>query len=107
MFSQLLHAIFEVALTSEIIPGAAFNVETLDTDSLKRGNAICTWMPRVDHPSIPLEQVDALASQFLCGVLLAVSVGAFKVSGEWNQLLPDYKFTQLEEFLSQYWKDKA
>ena len=29
-----------------------------------------------------------------------------KVSGEWNELLPDYKFTSVEDFLVAAWQGK-
>jgi hypothetical protein len=28
------------------------------------------------------------------------------VSDQWNRLLPDYKFTDAEEFLEKYWTGK-
>jgi len=30
-----------------------------------------------------------------------------KVTDEWNQLLPDYQFTQASEFLVEFWRDKS
>jgi len=40
----------------------------------------------------------------LGGVLLGFSEGAFDVSDEWNKLLPEYKFTGAEEFLTDAWR---
>jgi hypothetical protein len=40
-------------------------------------------------------------------MLLGISAGALNVTDEWNQLLPDYKFTQAEEFLGEAWKSKG
>lgn len=42
----------------------------------------------------------------VAGLLLAISAGAYNCSDEWNRLLPDYKFTQPEEFLSEAWRGK-
>lgn len=36
-------------------------------------------------------------------LLLGYKDGAFQVSDEWNKLLPDFKFTQPEEFLTKAW----
>lgn len=40
------------------------------------------------------------------GLLLSFSAGAWNVTDEWNQLLPDYKFTQADEFLAEAWNGK-
>ena len=40
------------------------------------------------------------------GVLLAVSADNYNCSAEWNKLLPDYAFTQPEDFLSKAWRGK-
>ena len=65
-----------------------------------------TWLPKVDHPAIPVEQRNALAAGFLSGVLLGMSAGAFSVSDEWNRLLPDYEITRAENFLADAWREK-
>lgn len=40
----------------------------------------------------------------MVGMLLSSVKGAWDVSDEMNRLLPDFKFTQLEEFLSKAWE---
>lgn len=62
-----------------------------------------SWFPEVTHPAIPVDQRDALATTLLSGVLLAQSAGDFKVSEEWNKLLPDYEFEKVEDFLHDTW----
>ncbi len=42
----------------------------------------------------------------LIGMLLSSAKGAWDVSDEFNRLLPDYKFTQAEDFLTQVWEGK-
>jgi len=42
----------------------------------------------------------------LIGTLLSCAKGAWDVSDALNQLLPNYKFTQIEEFLSEVWEGK-
>ena len=42
----------------------------------------------------------------LVGTLLSSAKGAWDVSDAWNQLLPDYKFTQMEDFLIKVWEEK-
>lgn len=40
------------------------------------------------------------------GILLAIGAGGYDTSDSWNKLLPDYKFTDPEEFLTKAWADK-
>ncbi|KAM6520437.1 hypothetical protein FSOLCH5_005229 [Fusarium solani] len=87
------------------IRGAPFKVEKLNTEDLKAGVIKSSWMPIVTHPDVPPESREALAGSLLAGILLGgFHAGNFLVSDEWNKLLPDYKFTQPEEFLTEAWK---
>jgi hypothetical protein len=49
---------------------------------------------------------EAISKHILSGSLLAISRGAWDVSDEWNQLLPEVKFTGIEEFLRPRWIGK-
>jgi hypothetical protein len=40
----------------------------------------------------------------LIGTLLSSAKGAWDVSDAFNQLLPDYKFTKIDEFLARVWE---
>lgn len=60
----------------------------------------------LDHPSIPIEQLTAFTRIVVAGMLLAMHTGAYHCSDEWNRLLPEYKFTQAEEFLEKEWRGK-
>jgi hypothetical protein len=95
-----------VALISDKL-GEPFHIEPLKADDLKSGVAKCSWLPIVDHPGIPRAQAEALAPTFVAGVLLGISAGVLTVTDEWNQLLPDYQFTQATEFLTEFWRDKS
>ena len=86
--------------------GAPFQIEKLKVDELKSGEWTSSWLPKVDHPSLLPEQVSSLSKSIVAGLLLAMNSKAFQCSDEWNQLLPDYKFTQPEEFLSGFWRGK-
>ncbi|KAI1641867.1 NAD(P)-binding protein [Daldinia loculata] len=52
------------------------------------------------------EQVGAFLQAVPTRVLTAITRGAYDVTDEWNKLLPDYKFTQLEDFLKSVWGGK-
>jgi hypothetical protein len=87
--------------------GPPFDLEKVDAQDFETGAWTASWTPRVDHPAIPPELVnDALSKMVVSGILSGISAGCFKVSGEWNQLLHDYKFTQAEDFLSKAWAGK-
>lgn len=63
-------------------------------------------MPVLDHPSIPPEQVEMFSGIILTGLWRAIVAGDYVCPDEWNRLLPTYKFTQPEEFLSEAWRGK-
>jgi hypothetical protein len=42
----------------------------------------------------------------LISTLLSSAKGAWDVSNAFNQLLPDYKFTQIDDFLARVWEGK-
>ena len=87
-------------------PGGPFEIEKVKANEFKSGAWKTSWVPKLDHPSIPSEQVDMFSRIIVAGVLLAISAKAYDCSDEWNRLLPDYKFTQPEEFLSKAWRGK-
>ena len=87
-------------------PGAPFTIETLKANELESGAWKAPWVPTLDHPSIPPSQVATFSRIIVAGLLLATSAQAYSCSDEWNRLLPDYKFTQPEEFLSAAWRGK-
>ncbi|KAJ9130776.1 2-hydroxyisoflavone reductase [Pleurostoma richardsiae] len=64
-------------------------------------------MPPIQHPSIPEDQREAWHTPGWIGILTAVAKGAWAVTDEWNKLLPDYKFTGIEEFVKQTWGGKS
>jgi hypothetical protein len=65
-----------------------------------------SWMPQIDLPGIPPEQVESATQSLLISIHLGVSAGVLHVSDEWNRLLPDFRFTSAEEFLTKVWRDK-
>ncbi|CRG91333.1 hypothetical protein PISL3812_08381 [Talaromyces islandicus] len=95
-----------IALGEKIRGGTSFATEKVKAQDLESGTWTTSWQPQLDHPSIPAEQADIFSRIILAGVLLALSADAYTVSDEWNKLLPDYKFTQAEDFLTQAWHAK-
>lgn len=52
------------------------------------------------------EQAEAMTKSVLVGMLLSSAKGAWEISDEWNQLLPDFEFTKMQDFLSEAWQGK-
>jgi hypothetical protein len=73
---------------------------------VRAGNIHSSWAPKITHPSIPPEQVEAFSKIFATGLLLSGIRKSWVVSDEWNKLFPDYKFADFEEFLSEPWAGK-
>ncbi|KAH6680007.1 hypothetical protein F5X68DRAFT_244988 [Plectosphaerella plurivora] len=83
-----------------------FSIEAVQRDDLEAGVVKTTWLPKADHPAIPSEQVEKLSGFMVAGMLLGMAAGALDVSSEWNDLLPNYKFTRVEDFLTAAWHGK-
>ena len=86
--------------------GGRFAVERISTKGLEDSTWSSSWLPKVDHPSIPMEHVESASKMMIAGILLAMKENAFVTSKEWNTLLPDYEFTGAETFLRKMWAGK-
>ncbi|KAJ6000669.1 NAD(P)-binding protein [Penicillium waksmanii] len=95
-----------IALGEKVRGGAKFQVERVKAQDLQNGTWSTSWVPRIDHPSIPREQIDAMSRIVCAGILLATHDGAYSVSDEWNRLLPSFQPTPIEKFLAESWHDK-
>jgi hypothetical protein len=83
--------------------GKPFKVEKLKSEDLEANIIKASYLPMPDHPSIPVEVRKGYAATIIKGILLGFKDGAMQVSDEWNKLLPDFEFTQPEEFLTKAW----
>ncbi|KAI1472630.1 NAD(P)-binding protein [Daldinia caldariorum] len=81
-----VHLLKEQDLEAEIRNAGAFSVPDL----------------RIATP----EQAGAFMHAVPARLLIAIHRGAYDITDEWNKLLPDYKFTQLEDFLKSAWGGK-
>ncbi|OHF03033.1 NmrA-like family protein [Colletotrichum orchidophilum] len=89
----------------EKIRGGPFDVTKLKADDLQAGVVKAPWLPKFEHPSMPPETVGAIAPSLVSGMLLGFVAGNMVCSDEWNRLLPGFKFTQPEEFLTAAWAE--
>ncbi|KAE9373150.1 hypothetical protein N431DRAFT_482267 [Stipitochalara longipes BDJ] len=102
---------------SEEVRGKPFAVDRLPKADIEAGELKTTWIPDFSRPKRSLEDIalvpataglsaDTLSRMVITGSLLAIARGAWDVSDEWNQLLPQLKLTGIEEFLRKIWEGK-
>ncbi|KAF4978567.1 hypothetical protein FDECE_18196 [Fusarium decemcellulare] len=96
----------EILALGERIRGRPFNIRWVKKADVEAGTADLTPMWEEVHPTIaalPKEQREETAKVIPKGLLTMVGISAWETSEEWNKLLPDYKFTTIEEFVQQVW----
>lgn len=75
-------------------------------EDLEAGNLKTSWTLETSHSSVAEDQAADFMKSTLIGTLLSGAKGAWAVSDEFNRILPDYKFTQIEDFLAKVWEGK-
>lgn len=80
-------------------------VELADMADLRQG-ILNIEMPPITHASIPEDMRKAFYVPAWTGSLQSFTSGAWTVTDEWNQLLPDYKFISMEELVREAFKDE-
>ncbi|KAI6754086.1 hypothetical protein HG530_013262 [Fusarium avenaceum] len=93
----------QLVALGEKIRGKPFKVENLKSEDLEANIIKASYLPMPEHPSIPVEVRRGYATTIIKGILLGFKDGAMQISDEWNKLLPDFEFTQPEEFLTKAW----
>lgn len=76
---------------------------------MEAGNLKTSWTLGKRHPSFTNEEAESLATMLksvLLGTVLSAANGAWDVSDAWNRLVPNYKFTTVEDFLTGVWEGK-
>jgi hypothetical protein len=75
-------------------------------EDLEKGDLKSSWSLETSHSSVSREDAASMLKAVLIGTLKSSAKGAWDVPGNFNQLLPDYKFTQIEDFLAKVWEGK-
>ncbi|CAJ2504906.1 Uu.00g123000.m01.CDS01 [Anthostomella pinea] len=90
--------------------GKPFTIEWLKKEDVKteppNPKADTGGAVEIDLRSMTPEQAQAFVKMATRGILVAVGRGAYDVTDDWNRILPDYKFTQVEDFLKKVWGGK-
>ncbi|KAK3390029.1 hypothetical protein B0H63DRAFT_428580 [Podospora didyma] len=90
----------------EKIKGKPWDVEVVKVEDLEAGELKTSWLPHFSQPYLTPEEALAFSKGLVIKILLGNIKAAWVVSDEWNQLLPHFKPTQLEEFLVEHWTGK-
>ena len=88
------------------ITGHPFTIDKVKLEDLENGNLTASWTLEASHPTVTGDQVDKMVKTVLIGTLIGSAKGAWNVSDEVNKLLPDFRFTQIEDFLAKIWHGK-
>jgi hypothetical protein len=90
-----------------MIGGKPWDITCLPEDDVRAGDFHGSWVPQFyKEQGLSPEQKEHFSKVILRGVLLSGLCKSWVVSDQWNRLLPDYKFTDAEEFLEKYWTGK-
>ncbi|KAI1806375.1 NAD(P)-binding protein [Daldinia bambusicola] len=92
---------------AEQVRGSPFEVDTVKLEDLEAGNLTAPWKLETRHPSVSDEEAAGMLKSVLVGILLSSVKDAWNISDEWNQLLPNYRFTDMRQFLSEVWQKKT
>lgn len=99
--------LIEIQMTDGIIIGGKpFKIDVLKEEDIRAGEIKASWEPQFVDPNMPAEQIAAFSKIIVRGCLLSGLCKSWVVSDEWNKLLPDYKFDNVEEFLIKSWEGK-
>ncbi|KAF4628829.1 hypothetical protein G7Y89_g9329 [Cudoniella acicularis] len=83
--------------------GKPWDITTLKEDDVRLGKVDSPWVPKFNDPALTPEQNEQFSKIIVRGSLLSGVSKSWVVSDEWNRLLPDYKFADVEEFLVKHW----
>lgn len=94
-------------LTDSFAGGAPWPITTLKESDIRAGEIKSSWIPTMRANGLKPEQIEFFSKMVLTGFLLCGKHESWKVSDEWNRLLPDLKFETLEEFLERTWGGRS
>ena len=97
----------QVLAIGERVRGRRFAIDTVKIEDLEAGELKASWTLEARHASVAEDQAADMMKSVLIGTLLSGAKGAWNVSDEFNQMLPDYQFTKIEKFLAEVWEEKS
>ncbi|TVY21625.1 Oxidoreductase swnN [Lachnellula arida] len=88
------------------ITGHPFTIDKVRLEDLENGILTASWTLEASHPTVAGDQIEKMLKTVLIGTLIGSAKGAWDVSDEVNKLLPDFRFTQIDDFLTEVWQGK-
>jgi hypothetical protein len=89
-------------MLADIVSGP-FKIEEISREALESRNVTTSWYPVVEHHGVPEEMREQISKGVLVEYVAGLQRGVWTVSDEWNKLLPEFKFTSAESYLSSIW----
>lgn len=83
-----------------------FVVDRLSMEDLEAGELKSSWYPLIDHKSLSDDIRHQVSKGATIEFVRTSAMGTWRVSDEWNKLLPAYRFTTAEEYLTKVWEGK-
>ncbi|KAF9693836.1 hypothetical protein EKO04_008424 [Ascochyta lentis] len=88
------------------IRGGEWTVEYVKGEDVRRGVLETKWVPQMSHPVIPSQDREQWSKDFLVMFFVGILNGAWDVSDEWNQRVPEYEFQSAEAYLRKAWEGR-
>lgn len=88
------------------ITGHPFTIDKVRLEDLENGILTASWTLEASHQTVTGDQIEKMLKIVLIGTLIGSAKGAWDVSDEVNKLLPDFRFTQIDDFLTEVWQGK-
>lgn len=82
-----------------------FQVIPLKEEDIRADIIKSPWIPQLNEANLSPEQSEQFSKVVLKSSLLSGLAQDWVVSDEWNQLLPDYRFADVEEYLKKAWAE--
>ncbi|TVY94477.1 Oxidoreductase, partial [Lachnellula willkommii] len=98
--------ISQVLKIGEKLRGHPFTIDKVRLEDLENGILTASWTLEASHPTVAGDQIEKMLKTVLIGTLIGSAKGAWDVSDEVNKLLPDFRFTQIDDFLTEVWQGK-
>ncbi|TVY56154.1 Oxidoreductase swnN [Lachnellula cervina] len=98
--------ISQVLEIGEKLRGHPFTIDKVRLEDLENGILTASWTLEASHQAVAGDQIEKMLKIVLIGTLIGSAKGAWDVSDEVNKLLPDFRFTQIDDFLTEVWQGK-
>ncbi|KAF1358785.1 NmrA-like family protein-like protein [Lizonia empirigonia] len=96
----------ELLALGKKIRGGEWGVEYVKGENIRKGELKTEWVLQMSHPVVPSEIKEQWSKDFLIMFLVGILNGAWDVSGECNERLPEYQFQVAEAYLTKAWEGR-